>query len=151
MKNQKEIKLSSNWTTVGLYGGTLLFILITPVLFSLVQDQEFHSGMVIAGILFLALIGFLIYLFIYVCDARVVGDKLILKKQFRPSKSYSFDKIGIPKSFQLKRSKYIIVDMKNDDGTDERFLIMNSKSIISFENKDAEETLIRLRSLPAQE
>lgn len=147
MNTQKEIKLSSNWTNVGLYAGSFLVLLMIPVFIFLIKEQEFHIGMVIGVIFYLALIGFLIYQFLYVSDARIVGDKIILKKKFKPSKSYSFDKIGYPESFQLKRTKYITVPMQNDDGTIEKYLIINSNALLSFENKDAEQTLISLRLL----
>ncbi|NER17613.1 hypothetical protein [Spongiivirga citrea] len=146
MSTQTEIKLSSNWTNVGLYGGSLLVLFMIPILIFATKEQEFHMGMLLAGIIFLALIGFLIYLFIYTCDARIIEDKIILKKQFRRAKSYSFDRIGYPTSFQLKRTKYITVEMKNDDNSTEKYLIMNSKSLLSFENKDAEQALISLRN-----
>lgn len=147
MNNQKEIKLSSNWTNIGLYGGSVLVLLMIPILIFVVKEQEFHFGMVIGGIVFVSMVGFLIYQFLYVCDAKIIGDKIVLKKKFKPSKTYSFDKIGYPESFQLKRTKYITVKMKNDDNTVEKYLIINSKSLLSFENKDAEQTLINLRNL----
>ena len=147
MDNQKEIKLSSNWTNVGLYGGGLLLLFMVPILVLVTMEQKFHMGMVVAGIAFLGLIGFLVYLFRYTCDAWIIGDKIVLKKQFRPTKVYSFDKIRYPTSFQLKRTKYITVEMKNDDNTTEKFIIMNSRSLLSFENKDAEQVLISLRNL----
>ena len=37
--------------------------------------------------------------------------------------------------------------MKNDDDTLEKYLIINSKSLLSFENKDAEQALIDLRNI----
>ncbi|MCB4797967.1 hypothetical protein [Neotamlana laminarinivorans] len=142
--NQNEIKLSSNWTNIGLYGGSVLVLFMIPVLISVIKEQKFNGGMVIGGIVFVALVGFLIYQFIYVCNAKIIGDKIVLKKKFKPSKSYNFDRIGYPKSFQLKRTKYITVEMRNDDSTVEKYLIVNSKSLLSFENKDAEKTLISL-------
>src|SRR5690606_9365029 len=120
MNNQKEISLSSNWTNVGLYGGSLLVLLMIPVLFFVLKEQEFHIGMVIGVIVFVALVVFLIYQFLYVCNAKIIGDKIVLKKKFKPSKSYSFDRIGYPESFQLKSTKYITVEMKNDDNTVEK-------------------------------
>ena len=147
MENQKEIKLSSNWTNLGLYGGFVLVIAMIPIVFLSAQEQEFHMGMLLGGVVFLAMVGFLVYQLIYICDARIVGDKVVLKKQFRPAKSYSFDKIGYPSSFQLKRTKYITVEMTNDDNSTEKYLIVNSKSLLSFENKDAEEALMSIRRI----
>jgi len=147
MNTQKEIKLSSDWTNVGLYGGGLLVLIMTPVMALAMTAQKFHGGMLLGGALYMVLIGFMIYLFVYTCDARVIGDKIILKKQFRPSKAYSFDRIGYPTSFQLKSTKYIKVEMKNDDNSFEKYLIINSRSLLSFENKDAEYALRSLRNL----
>ena len=138
MSNYQEIKLSSKCT--------ILVLLMVPVLIYSTKEQEFHFGMVIGGVLFIALIGFIIYLFAYLSDARVIGDEIVLKKKFRPSKSYSFDKIGYPSSFKIKRSKYTTVTMTNEDKKLEKYLILNSTSILSFENKDAEQTLINLRN-----
>lgn len=147
MNDQKEIKLSSNWTNIGIYGGALLILICIPAVVFVMTYQEFHMGMVIAGLGFLLLIGFSIFLIVFACDARVIGDKLVLKKQFRSSKSYSFDKIGYPSSFKIKRTKYTTVEMKNDDKSIEKYLIVNSKALLSFENKDAEQILISLRNI----
>lgn len=147
MTNYKEIKISSNWTGVGLYGGLLLVLLMTPIIFFATQGQEFHIGMIIAGLIYLGLVGFIIYQFMYVSNAKIIGDKLVLKKQFRPAKSYAFHQIGYPTTFNYKSTKYITVEMTNDDQTIEKYLILNSRGILSFENKDAEGVLKQLRSM----
>ena len=147
MNNRREYKLSSSWTNVGIYGAALLCIIMAPVLYLTAAEQEFHFGLIIGPIIFLLLTGFVIYQFIYASDARIIGDQLVLKKQFRPAKSYSFDKIGYPTSFQLKRTKYITVKMTNEDGSEEKYLIINSNAILAFENKDAQQALISLRNL----
>lgn len=107
MKTQVEIKLSSNWTLLGLYGGIALALPLPVILITIAQEQEFHGGMAVAEIIYLVLVGFLAYLFLYISDDRMVGDQPILKKQFRPSKIYMCDKIGHPTSFRIKRTKYI--------------------------------------------
>lgn len=147
MNNHKEIKLSSNWTNIGLYGGCTTVLLILPLLVFTIKEQGFHMGLLVAAVVLISLIGFLIYQFLYVCDAWIKEDKIVLKKKFKPAKSYAFDKIGTLESFQLKRTKYITFDMKNDDGTMEKYLIVNSKSILAFENKDAEQVLNSLRNI----
>ncbi|ADY28942.1 hypothetical protein [Cellulophaga lytica] len=147
MASDTEIKLSSNWTNLGLYLGTIVVFIMIPILAKVTQDQDFHMGMIVAAAVFIALIGFIVYQFMYICDARVIGDKLVLKKKFRAAKHYPFDKIGYPKSFHLKRSKYTIVEMQNEDKSQEKYLIMNNRSLLSFESKDAEQTLIDLRNM----
>jgi hypothetical protein len=147
MSNQKEAKLSSGWTNVGLYGGAFLVIVITPLIYSILTDQKFHFGMLIAIAFYIGLTGFIIYQFLYVADAKVSTDRITLQKQFRPAKTYTFDKIGYPTSFRIKTTKYITVEMDNEDGTKEKYMIINSNAILAFENKDAEEALMSLRNL----
>lgn len=146
MNNKKNLTLSSKWTNVGLYGGTILLLAIIPLLYSVMQDQEFHMGMLIAGLVLMGLIGFIVYQFLYVCKAQVIDDKLVLKKQFKPATVYTFDKIGGVSAFYIKRTKYINLKMENQDSSIEKYLIINSYALLSFENKDAEETLINLRT-----
>lgn len=140
-----EIKLSSNWTNLGLYGGSAILLLLIPVLISVVAEQEFHIGWIVVGLVLLLYLGFIIYQFIYVCDARVVGNEILMKKKFRPVRSYAFDQIGDTSLFHLRRTKYVQVNMKNSNDIEEKYLIVNATSILSFEDKDAEQVLIRLR------
>jgi len=154
MDIEKEIKLSSSWGNVGLYGGALLCIMMITPIYLAITNQRFHFGMIFGSLLFLLLISFVIYQFIYVCDARIIDDKLVLKKNFRPSKSYTFDKIDYVSSFQLKTTKYITVEMKKDDEDYEKYekyIIVNTYSLLSFENKDAEETLVNLMNFAKKE
>jgi hypothetical protein len=145
MSNQNEITLSSKWTNFLLYSGAFLIIFIIPVLSSGMINQKFHAGKVMAILILLVLIGFLTYQFIFACKAQLSGNMLILKKQFRPAKSYSFDKILSVSSFKYKRIKYITVSMLNEDDATEKYLILNNHAILSFENIDAEQTLLNLR------
>lgn len=147
MTNYKEIKISSNWTGVGLYGGLILILIMAPIIVEASQAQEFHFGMILAGLIYLGLVGLMIYQFMYVSSAIISGDKLVLKKQFRPAKSYGFHQIGYPTTFNYKSTKYITVEMTNDDHTTEKYLILNSRGIFAFENKDAEGVLIQLRNM----
>ncbi|WP_394750555.1 hypothetical protein [Spongiimicrobium salis] len=146
MSTNKTITLSSQWTNISLYGTALLCILSIPLLWLVWKNQELHMGMLIAPIILMVLLGGVIYQFLYVCNAQLIGDVLVLKKKFRPEKKYTFDAIGYPTSFQLKTTRYITVEMKNGDGTLEKYLILNSRALLSFENKDAEQTLIELRN-----
>ncbi|MBL3657931.1 hypothetical protein [Fulvivirga sediminis] len=145
MNNQGEVKLSSNWTGIGLYISAFFILIMSPIVIFSNLDQDFHMGMLLSAAVFLASVSFLIYLFAYSCDARIVGDKIVLKKQFRPAKSYTFDQIGYPTSFQLKKTKYITVEMKDNQAM-EKYIIINSRSLFSS-SKDAEQTLINLRNL----
>ncbi len=147
MKDPNEVKLSSGWTNVGVFGGAIVCLCITPLLYSIITKQEFNVGMVIAIGVYLLLSGFIIYQFLYVCDARVNTQQLTMKKLFRPAKVYSFDKIGEISSFRVKTTKYVTVEVENEDKSVEKYLIINSNALLSFEDKDAEDALIRLRNL----
>lgn len=94
------------------FGAILNLIVIFLIVLLANKNKELEVVMILAGIIFLVLIGFWVYLFIYSREARVIGDKMILKKQFRSSKTYSFDRISYPISFRLKSSKYIALKMK---------------------------------------
>lgn len=142
---KKEIKLSSKLSTFSLYGGSILVLAIVPILVLTTRSGEISFRLIFTYAFFLAMVAFMIYLFKHTCSARVVGDQIVLKKQFRPAKSYSFDKIGYPRSFRLRSTKYTTFKMKNTDNTTEKFLIMNSRSFLAFEKKDAEELLLLLR------
>jgi hypothetical protein len=141
MSTQRELTLSSKWTNASLYGGALLIVFIVPVTFLAMTEQKFHVGMVFGLLILLALVGFLIYQFIFACKAQLSDVSLTLKKQFRPAKSYSFDKICSVSSFTLKMTKYITLVMLNENGSTEKYLIINNHSLLSFEKIDAEQTL----------
>lgn len=147
MENQKEIRLSSPFTKVSLFIGATLLILIIPVSVLAVMDaREFHFGMVLAPIILIALLAFFGYLFVYVCEAKISGTKLVVKKLFRPAQTIDFIQIGYISSFRLKRTKYTTFEIKKGRGVFEKAIIMNSKSILSFEKMDAEEVLRYLKS-----
>lgn len=146
MDNIEKFKISANNSIIGFIGGFVVLIILFPI-FSLFAEGS-SIKMTLIGILFLALKAVLIYLLIYACDAWVDGDKVVLKKMFRKEKNYSFDKIGKLKSIQIKRDKYTTVEMKNDENTTEKYIIMNKMSLFPSENdKDAEQTLIKLKNL----
>ena len=145
MTEQEETKISSNWTTVSLYASVLIILVFVPMMIFTNKDRPFHMGMPIAILAISVLICLTVYQFIFVCTAKIVGDTLVLKKQFRPEKTYSFDKIGQPKSLQLGSNRYITFRMTNDDNTLEKYIILNSSSMLAFESRNAEQVLLGLR------
>lgn len=142
----KEVILSSKFTKIGLYLGTLILLVMIPIIFNLFsQKNEFHIGMLIGGIIFLVMIGFLVYLFKFVSHAKIENNKLIFTKQFSSPETYSFDQIDTISSFRLKNTKYTIVTMKNRHNTIDKYVVMNSKSILFKDKIDAEDELRRLK------
>lgn len=105
------------------------------------KSTHFHAGLIIAPIIGLALIGFLVYLFMFSCDAEIVGNKLRFKKLFRPETIIEASQIGYISSFRLKRTKFTRFEIKKEHNTIEKAVILNSKSIFSMGKKDAEELL----------
>ncbi|MCD8412004.1 hypothetical protein [Tenacibaculum finnmarkense] len=143
----KEIKLSSKFTNLGIYGGLLLVFILIPVLLAAIKNEEMNGGMLFAGIIFLAMIVFLCYLFLFVCSAKTENNTLLLKKQFRPIETYTFDKIGNISSFRLKTTKYTTVKIKKESGNFEKYIIINSKNLFFKDKIDAEEKLKELKGI----
>ncbi|MGG8497371.1 hypothetical protein ACQY1Q_13225 [Tenacibaculum sp. TC6] len=145
MNAQQEIKLSSNWTMPGLYLSTLATLIFIPVAVSKIIKEGSTGAIVLGGLFFLLLIGLHIYLFKFLCVARVKNNKLVMKKLFKDAKEYTFDQIGTPKSLRIKNTVYTSVAMNNNKGGLEKFLIVNSKSLLSLNKIDAKATLMRLK------
>lgn len=144
MKDKKETQLSSISTTSGLHGTSIVALLFIVVILFIMQGQEFHFGMLMAILMFLAAIGYLIYLFIFLSEAKIVGDEIIFKKQFRPAKAYSFDKIAKIRSFYRRRSMFTVVHLENEDKKLEKYLIKNLYSL-SSDDQSVESILTKLR------
>lgn len=109
--------------------------------------QEFHPGIIVGTLVMLAMFAFAIYLLLYATEAWVEGDQLKMKKIFRPLQTFTYEQVGYPKSFQYKRTKYTTVHINKGGGVEEKFLIMNSKALLSFEKKDAEQMLFAMHNL----
>lgn len=145
MNTETNYRLSSKWTSFGVYASAVAFILILPVIYFFAEGQEFHAGMLMAIVVLFATLALIIYQFVYVASAHVVDNQLILKKQFRPKKVYSFDSIGDVSALENKRTVYVTVKMKNEDGSIEKFLIINGTNFLCYSGRDIEATLVSLR------
>lgn len=141
METKKEIRLSSKWTNFNIYIELIAVLIGGYILFFRFIQNEFEVWMLIIGVQFLVFTAFFIYQLIYACEARVTNDKLVLKKLFRPSKSYSFEKIGNLRSFYA----YTLVKMENDYKVLEKYVIMNKVDFWVSEKNDPEQILISLR------
>ncbi|SEC33321.1 hypothetical protein SAMN04489761_2702 [Tenacibaculum sp. MAR_2009_124] len=142
----KTKKLSSNLTFPGVFLSAVVTIAMMPVAYNRVAQNGSMSLMLFVGIFFLGMIALQIYLFRFVCSAKVENGALFMKKLFRPAKEYTFDKIGEPKSIRIKNTVYTSVKMENEGTTHEKFLIVNSKSILSKNKIDTKNTLIELKN-----
>lgn len=141
METKKEIRLSSKWTNFYIYFELIVILIGGCFFFFRSIQNEFEDWMLIIGVQFLLFTAFFMYQLIYACEARVTNDKLVLKKLFRPSKSYSFEKIGNLRSFYT----YTLVKMENDYKVLEKYVIMNKADFWVSEKKDPKQILISLR------
>lgn len=146
MSTHRDIQLSSNWSVVGVYGGLILILISLPLVINSAKEKGFHSGTIIGGIILLAFIVFMVNLFNNMCEAKIMGDKVVLKKQFTKINSYSFDRIGSISSINLAQIKFITVKMRNDDSKFEKYIIIFTKSRYSAGHKDAEHILADLKN-----
>ncbi len=141
-----ENKISSNWTIPLVILLLVFWVIPIPVMvFSGGIPDNPDAGKIVAGIIYLIMIGVIVYLFIFLAEVKLVGDDIVFKKMFRAEKKYSFDKIGYPSSFRFKRLKFTTVKMKDNTGKYDKYLILNNNALLSGERKDAEEILIALR------
>lgn len=147
MDTSKEIRLSSSWEILKMYGACIFLMFAIPTTIIASLEYEFNILMFILGAIYLMIIGLLSYSFKYACEAKIVDDKIVLKKQFRPRKEFSFDRIGEISSFQLNRTKYITFQILNDKNVYENYLIINTRPFLSFDNNNIEQVLLNLRNL----
>jgi hypothetical protein len=142
----EEKKISSSWTKPMLVIMIVIWILFIPLLiFSAGGEGGSEAGVYFAGILYVVLVGITVYLSIYLSDVRLSQNEIRFKKLFRPQKAYTFDKIDDISTFRYKRSKYTTVRMENNDGSIEKYIILNNSALLSGERIDAEEILMSLK------
>ncbi|MCL5246563.1 hypothetical protein M4I21_12130 [Cellulophaga sp. 20_2_10] len=144
MSSTEQVRLSSKWTNLNLYAYFFCLLALLIILVWISKDLEFHIIIVFFGLVLLIIIGLIAYQFMYICNAYIVGEKLILKKQFRAAKSYSIHKIGSIHSVYISSDKYTTVQMKNEDKSLEKYIILSNESLFS-KTIDPEEMLILLR------
>jgi len=141
----QEKKISSSWTKPMLVLMIIIWILFIPVLIiSAGGESNSDAGVIFAGLFYLVLVGITVYLSIYLADVKVSETEISFKKLFRPKKVFTFDKITCPSAFRYKRLKFTTVEMENNDGTAEKFMILNNSALLSGERIDAEEILLSL-------
>ncbi|MCB0687155.1 MAG: hypothetical protein KDC53_11535 [Saprospiraceae bacterium] len=143
--DNQDIIITSGLVYFRLYIMVIIMALLPLVIIVDGFKGAFHAGMVIAGLIFLGIMGILIYQIIYTSTARIQDDRIILKKQFRSQRSYTFDQIRSIGALKLGGRQYITLKMRNDAGIEDKFLISKSNSILPGRNFNALQLLKSLR------
>lgn len=145
MKKNKRKRISSkisSITTLSLIGCSIALL---GMLFVNLVEKEFHSGMLLAIALTLAVVAFTYYFTMYGCSAFIDEDKLVLKKMFRPQKEYTFDKIEKHFTYRLKNNHFTNLKMKEANGELERYCIFSTYNIFKLNKPSISEVLNELQ------
>jgi hypothetical protein len=128
MSNQKNIRLSSSSSGFLIHLALLAVIMMIPAFGLIIMTDGFHIGIIIGIVIYLFVLLIIVSQFNTNCDARIIDNKLVLKKMYKSAKSYSFDRIAKVESSRLRRVQYIYLDMTNDDGELEYYMIASHDS-----------------------
>lgn len=139
--SENEIRLSSKWTILSMLAILLLFIVGLPLIWFRQQSMRLEFMVVLSDLIVLVLFGFFVYLFVNVCTATIVGNKLFLRKLVGIKKEFSFSQVVKVSSITMRATKYIFVKVRNEAGRLENFIILNPVYMIPEKNKDAEKVL----------
>ncbi|WP_121967420.1 hypothetical protein [Myroides sp. N17-2] len=82
---------------------------------------------------------------LYLCSAYLRNDKIVLKKLLRGEKTYTAKQIVSIKKINMRGLHYVMVTMRNVDGTMERFMILNIYTWYAMSKYNAEEVLTELQ------
>ncbi|MDM1367907.1 hypothetical protein [Myroides marinus] len=146
--SEQEKRLSYQYSTWYMLGNMLMAVLFCSVFWTRFAMTDFEhsliSGLQIAVALFFVVL--VISQLLYQCTAYVRQDKLVLKKLFRDEQQYTFKQIVKVKKYNLSRVHYVVVTMRNANGTTEKYMIMNIYTWYAQSRYDAKEVLEELKS-----
>ncbi len=143
----KEIELSGFGYKIGLLISTILIIVFIPVVISIiVSSKEIHIGLFLCPVLLLGLIGIVVYLILSSGDVKIFGDKIFIKKMFRPEINIETSQIVYVSSINYRRTKYTTLEYKKNSKYEiDKVIIIRSRNIFETEYIDPEEILKSLR------
>lgn len=136
-------KISSEWTKPMLIINAVSGIVLPIIV--LYFGIELTGSAIFSLILIGSVIALNIYLVLNLTEVTIHEDELRFKRLLGPERIYSFTQIGFTSSFILKYLQFTTVDMHDEEGKVEKFLILNNFGLVSGENKDAKEILNGLR------
>lgn len=130
MSEQRHILLSSKRSFLMMYVALIACVLFIPVMFlAAAESGGIHIGTIIGFIIYLFAILILYIFFSSVCEARVIGNTLELRRFNKKAKTFTFDKISALSSMTLSRSRYTNLEMTLEDGTTDFYIIANNASL----------------------
>lgn len=136
-------KISSEWTKPMLIINVALGIGLSINVLHF--DFKLTGSHIFGLFLNLSAIALNIYLVLKLTEVTLHENELRFKRLLGPERIYSFTQIGFTSSFMLKLLQFTKVDMHDEEGKVEKFLILNNLGLFSGENKDAKKILNGLR------
>ena len=139
-------KLSSSWTSILPIFLIVLIILNLFVTWVAYTEDGFTFGLVIYLLVVAALVYFIIYLVRYSAHARVENNRLYVQKLFQEEKVYDFNAVTTVNNTTLRRTNYTRAQLKNADGSLEKFLILSTNSFFGSSKLDVKDLLLQMKN-----
>ena len=142
---KRKMTLSSRWTHRA-FAFSIIMPLFFLALFTFLGVRSEFSPVILIMSGFSGLL-LLILPIAYSCltIAEIKGDRLQLKRIFGKEKEVQFSAIQDVTSFRISRTIFVTITIKNENNEPEKYSIMNSKALLSFENRNAKKILLALK------
>lgn len=163
---QKEIRLTSEKLKRFQKIGNVFFaivlilnisIMIKPLIFNfdfedigvlnLLRNNETY--VVIGAFIILLGVRFLLINYLALSSAKIIGNSIVLQRQFKPDKSYLFSQIFSINSIGYRNVRFLKLSVQEKAGINE-YLIFSTYCFPEFENKNVEQVLISLQNIDAR-
>ena len=142
---KRNLTLSSGWTKRAFVFSIIMpFVFLAIFTFIGVRSEFSPVILIMSGFSGLLLI-ILPIVYSRLTIAEINGDSLRLKRIFGKEKEVQFSAIQDVSSFRISRTTFVTVKIKNKSTEPEKYTIMNSKSLLSFENRNAKKILLALK------
>ncbi len=115
--------------------------------FKLLANNETY--VVLGAFVILLGVRFLVINFLSISSAKIIGDKLILKKQFKSDESYLFNQIISINSVGYRNVRFLKISILANNNINE-YLIFSTYCFPEFENKNCEEVLASLQNIDSK-
>ncbi len=144
LKNGTPIQLSMRYSR-----GLVILNFVIVTLFALCMfgtynpANEVKPSLILAGLALVLLFAFVTCQLLFSRYAEIRGKKILLKSIFGKEQEISLGQITKLSTFRLRRTIYTHLKFTNDNGYEERVLILNSNSML-FGKEVAASEIIQL-------